>query len=336
MAAAGAGTGTVVVSGGASVVDAALAGVGGAASVSVVKEEGGFGVGAAVAKGGAGVDAVTVADVVSVAATSAAGLVTTRGLPLSMAGSEAGSFSVGGVGSDGCGGAFGSSEESEEAAIRLLKDVGKDGAAEIDWGTEKAGLGLESGGLNKLPDPAPLDKSAPVESSTDFWSPAPKLNCGAPLPIPSPASPNANEAAAGLVDESLASSPWPTRSPEKLPRVSPPIVLGGGCGSILRAAAVEVGFSTDGYGGRVGDPEPRAGEVDFGVRGNGSSPVWPNIILPFPPKENLLTSFTCEIPATCGTEAKLKPEDPDVKEKPLLELCSAELAGATETSVLDD
>lgn len=207
---------------------------------------------------------------------------------LSTAGSVTGSFSGGGVGSEGCG-AFGSSEESEGAARRLLKDVGKAGVIELGWGTEKAGFGFDSGGLNKLPNATPLDKSAAVESSADFWRPVPKLNCAAPLPIPSPVSPKANEAAS-LVDESLASSPWPTRSPEKHPRVSPPIVLGG-CGSILRAVVVEVGLSPDVFGGRVGEAVPRAGEGDFGVREKGSSPVWPNNILLFPAKENLFTSF---------------------------------------------
>lgn len=51
------------------------------------------------------------------------------------------------------------------------------------------------------------------------------------------------------------------------------------------------------FGGGVGEAVPRAGDVDLGVRENGSSPVWPNIILPFPPKENLFTSFPCDIPA---------------------------------------
>lgn len=92
---------------------------------------------------------------------------------LPTAGSVVVSFSGGGVGSEGCDGTFGSSDESEEAARRLLKDVGKAEAAEPDWGTEKAGLVFESGGLNKLPDA--LDKSAAV-SSADFWRPAPKLN----------------------------------------------------------------------------------------------------------------------------------------------------------------
>lgn len=333
VAAADVGTEAVVVllSGVASTVGAALSGVGGVASVGAVMEGGGSGVGAVVAKGGVG--AVTVAAVVSVTPASAAGSGTTRGLALSVSGPVTGSFSGGGVGSEGSGETLGSSVDSEGAARRLLKDVGKAEAAEPDWGTEKAGLGFGSGGLNKLPDP--LDKSAPVESSVDFWRPAPKLNCAAPLLIPSPPSPKVNEPAAGLVDESLASSPWPTRSPEKPPRVSPPIVLMG-CGSILRGAVVEAGFSPDVFEGRVGEAVPRAGEVDFGVRENGSSPAWPNIILPFPPKENLLISFTCGIPAPCATEAKLKPVDPDAKEKPLLVLCSAELAGAAATSTLED
>lgn len=278
MAAAEVGKGKVVVvlSGVASIVGAALAGVGGGASVGVVME--GSGVGAVVAKRGAG--AVTATAVVSVVAAIAAGSGTTRGLASSTAGSAAGSFSGGGVGSEGCGGTFGSSEESEEVARRLLKDTAE--ATELDWGTEKAGLGFDSGGLNKLPDAAPLDKSVPVESSTAFWRIAPKLNCAAPLPIPSPVSPKENEAAAGLMDESLASSPGPTRSPEKLPRVSPPAVFGG-CGSILRAVVEEVGLSPEVFSGTDEDPVPRAGD---------SSAVWPNIILPFPPKENLFISFT--------------------------------------------
>lgn len=280
MAAAEVGKGKVVVvlSGVASIVGAALAGVGGGASVGAVME--GSGVGAVVAKRGAG--AVTVTAVVSVVAAIAAGSGTTRGLASSTAGSAAGSFSGGGVGSEGCGGTFGSSEESEEVARRLLKDTAE--ATELDWGTEKAGLGFDSGGLNKLPDAAPLDKSVPVESSTAFWRIAPKLNCAAPLPIPSPVSPKENEAAAGLMDESLASSPGPTRSPEKLPRVSPPAVFGG-CGSILRAVVEEVGLSPEVFSGTDEDPVPRAGD---------SSAVWPNIILPFPPKENLFISFTGE------------------------------------------
>lgn len=131
-------------------------------------EEGGSGVGAVAAKGGVGVGAVTVAAVVSAVATSAAGSGATGGLTLSTAGSVTGSFSGGGVGSEGCGGAFGSSEESGEAASILMKVVGKAEATELDWGTEKAGFGFDSGGLNKLPDAGPLDKSAAVESSAGF------------------------------------------------------------------------------------------------------------------------------------------------------------------------
>lgn len=153
---------------------------------------------------------------------------------------------------------------------------------------EKACLGFGSGGLNKLPEAAPLDKSAAVESSAAFGGPEAKLNCAAPFPTQSPGSPKANEAAAGLEAGSLPSSPWPTRSPEKLPRVSPPTVLRG-CGSTLRA---EAGLSPEALGGRAGPPPPRAGDTDFGVRANGSSPFWPNVN--FPPKENLATSFTGE------------------------------------------
>lgn len=294
MAAAEVGTGAEVVTlmPVSSTVGAALAGAGGVASVGTEMEEDVSGIGAVVAKGCTGVSVAGVG-VVAVVVSSPADSSTTGGLMLSAAGLEAGSFSGGGVGSEGCGGAFGSSEESEDSESKLLKDVGagKAEAAELDWGTEKAGLTFDSEGLNKLPEAAPLDKSAPVESSADFWRPAPKLNCAVPLPRPNPVSPNVNEGAAGLAGDSLSSSPWPTRSPEKLPRVSPPTVLGG-CGSILRAGVEEMGLpaSPDVFGGRAGDAVPRAGEVDFGVRENVSSPVWPNIILPFP-KENLFASF---------------------------------------------
>lgn len=220
MAASEVGTGSVVVvvaavvvvvvvveSGMASIVGAALAGAGGVASAGVVLEEGGSGVGAVVAKGGVGALTVVVVSVVSVVAVSVAGSGITEGLTLSTGGSVAGSFSGGGVGSEGCEGAFGSSDASEGAARRLLKDARKAEAVELDWGTEKASLVFDSGGLNRLPDTAPLDKSAPVESSEDFRRSALKLNCAAPLPIPSPESPKVNEAAVGLAEESLASSP---------------------------------------------------------------------------------------------------------------------------------
>lgn len=163
--AAATGAVVVVLSGVASITGATLAGVGGVASAGAVMEEGASGVGAVVAKGGAGDGAVTVAAVVSAVTASAVGSATTGRLVLSTAGSVAGSFSGGGVGSEGCGGSFGSSDKSAEAARILLKDIGKAEATELDWGTEKAGLGFDSGGLNKLPDAAPLDKSAPVESS---------------------------------------------------------------------------------------------------------------------------------------------------------------------------
>ena len=250
-------------------------------------EGGGSGVGAVVAKGGGGVSAAG-AGVVSMVAASPAESGTSGAQAPSTMCSEAASFSRGGVASEVWGGAFGSSEESEDSTRRLLKDV-------PDWGTEKAGLLVDSGGLNKLPDAAPFAKSDPGESSADFWTPGPKLNCAAPLPIPSPLSPKVKEAGEGLAEPSLASSPWPTRSPEKLPSVSPPTVLGG-CGSTLRAVAVEVGLaaSPGGFGGRVGEAVRRAGEVDFGLKENPSSPAGPNPILPFTPKENLLTSFAGE------------------------------------------
>lgn len=88
--------------------------------------------------------------------------------------------------------------------------------------------------------------------------------------------------------DSFASSPWPTRSPEKLPRVSPPTILGG-CGSVLRAVVEEMSLAASPNVFGVGDIVPRAGEVDFGVRENVSSAVWPNTALPFP-DENLLPS----------------------------------------------
>lgn len=165
VAAAEVGTGAMaaaaVLSGVASNAGAALAGAGAVASVGAAMEEGRFAVGLNVAKGGVGA---------GTAVASAAGLSTTKGLPLCPAGPAAGCFSGGGVGSEGCGENFGSSEESEEAARRLPKDVGEAESMELDWGTEKACLGFGSGGLNKLPDAAaPMDKSATVESSADFW-----------------------------------------------------------------------------------------------------------------------------------------------------------------------
>lgn len=210
VAAADAGTGALAEgSGVTSNVEGALAGAGGVASAGAVMVEGGSGAGAVVAEGmdGVGAAGVGVTAAVSVVATSAAGSGTTGLLVLSTTGSvRVDSLSGGGVGSEGCGGAFSSSTESAEAASRLLKDVGNAEAVEPDCGTEKTGLEFDSGGLNKLPDAVPLDKSAAVESSVDFWRPAAKLNCGAPLLMPSPLSPKVNAAAAGLV-ESLASSP---------------------------------------------------------------------------------------------------------------------------------
>lgn len=151
----------------ASVAGAALTGAGGVASGGAVMVEAGSGVGTGAAKGGVGAGAAGVGLAAMVAA-SPAESGTTGGLELSTVASEAGSFSGGGVGSEICGGAFGSCEESEDAVRRLLKDVGKPEAVEPDWGTEKAGLLFDSGGLNKLPDTTPLDRSAPVDSSADF------------------------------------------------------------------------------------------------------------------------------------------------------------------------
>lgn len=147
----------VLLSGVASIVGAVLAGGKGAGSVGVVMEDEGSGAG--VVTGAAGVS------VVAAASSVGSGIMTD--LLHSTAGSAAGSFSGGGVGSEGCG-CFGSSGVSEGAARRLLKETGKAVLTELDWGTEKAGFGTESGGLNKLLEVAPLDKSVPVASSADF------------------------------------------------------------------------------------------------------------------------------------------------------------------------
>lgn len=152
-----------------------------------------------------------------------------------------GSSTGGGVGSEGCWGAFSSSDDSEEGARRLLKDIGRAEAVEVGGGTEKAGLAFDSGGLNKLLGAGPLDRSD-----------APKLKFGTPLPRPRLASPNVNEAGFGA--ESLASSPWPTRSPENIPRVSPPVVFAS-CGSVLKAVVLGVvlAASFNALGPKVGD-----------------------------------------------------------------------------------
>lgn len=110
-----------------------------------------------------------------------------------------------------------------------------------------------------------------------------------------------------------------------MPRVSPPVVLGG-----WAEGALVTSFG-------VGDPAPRAGEVDFGVRANGSSTAAPKTILPPPlPKENLPTSLPWEFPAPCAPEEKLKLVELGVKENPLLLIWSVVLAGAAETSALDE
>lgn len=265
------------------------------ASVGAEMEEEVSGVGATVAKGSAGVGA-GVGDVgmETVGAASPADSITAGGLVPSIAGLEARSFSGGGVDSEVCRVAFGSSEESGDAVSKLLKVFGvKYAGAETDepaWGMEKAGLVFDSEAFNKPLKVTPFATSAPVESSAGFWRPTPKLNCTAPLLTPNPDSPKVNEEAADL--GSVDSSPWPTRSPEKLPSVSPPTVLRG-CGSILRPG-VEAGgvpASPDVLEGRVGYTVPRETEVDFELREKVSSTACPNPILPFP-KENLLASFT--------------------------------------------
>lgn len=260
-----------VLSGTASVVGAALPAVGGVASVAVVVED--SAAGSAVARGDTG--DVTVAAAVSALAASAAGSGTTVGLTGSTGGSAAGSFSGGGVGSEGCGGILGASEMPD--ARILLKDNA--GAAALDGGTGKVNLEFDSGGLNKLPEAASLDKSVPGKVFTAAGKIPPKVNCEAPLVRASPGSPKENEAAVGLADASLASSPWPTRSPEKLPRVSPPASFEG-CGSTLRTVAV--GLSPEEFGA-----------AEDAAEATDSSMVWPKSILPFP-KENLFASFTRE------------------------------------------
>lgn len=144
------------------------------------------------------------------------------------------------------------------------------------------GLVLEevSGGLNRLPEVVALEKSVTGGNLAAAWPLVSKVNCGFPLARLSPGSPKEKEAALGLVSASLASSPWPTRSPEKLPRVSPPASLEG-CGS-TRSAEVE-GLSPEPFG----TDEDAAEAID-------SSITWLNSAFPFPPKENLPASFTAK------------------------------------------
>lgn len=94
----------------------------------------------------------------------------------------------------------------------------------------------------------------------------------------------------GLASGSLASSPWPTRSPEKLPRVSPPASLEG-CGSTRRA--VVEGLSPEAL-----DADEDAAEA------TDSSITWLNSNFPFP-KGNLVGSFTVK---TCK-KTVLEPTD---------------------------
>lgn len=139
----------------------------GVASVSAEVEERGSGVGDTVGKGDVDAGAVGVG---LAAVPSPADSGTTGALVLSTAGLSLSSFvslSAGGVGSEGCRGDFATSEESEGSARRLLKDVGN--VEELDWVVEKFGLVFDAGGLNKLPDVTPFDKSPAIESSADFW-----------------------------------------------------------------------------------------------------------------------------------------------------------------------
>lgn len=268
VAAAGAGKGVVgvVLSGPPSTVAAV---VGGANVGGLASEEEGEGAGAVEAGGGAGV-AIGAAAGVSTAASSAAAPGAAKALEGSPTGSAAGCFSGcgggGGVGSTGCGRALIS---SEGAARRLPKDTGKAEAGELGWGAEKVGLGFCSGGLNKLPKDAPLDKSEPAGTSGAAWRIGPKLNGAAP-------------AAAAFDGASFASSPCPTRSPEKLPRVSPPPAFAG-CGSTLKAAAEDGGLSAEATEGTVEEALLAAAETL-------SPGGWPKTILPFP-KENWFISL---------------------------------------------
>lgn len=131
-----------------------------------------------------------------------------------------------------------------------------------------------SGGLNRLPEVTALglEKSDPGGN----FPLVSKVNCLA-LVSASPGSPKEKEAALGFASTSLASSPWPTRSPEKLPRVSPPASLEG-CGSTRSAGA-------EGLSPEALDADEDAAET------TDSSITWPSSDFPFP-KENLLGSFT--------------------------------------------
>lgn len=112
---------------------------------------------------------VGAADVVVAAVTGGSG--SAGALVRSTAGSLVlGSGKAAGVLSEGCW------DSSVGAARRLLKDVGSAEAAEVEGVIEKVGMELESGGLNKLPDPDTLGKSAAAPSSADFWGAEPKLN----------------------------------------------------------------------------------------------------------------------------------------------------------------
>lgn len=64
-----------------------------------------------------------------------------------------------------------------------------------------------SGGLNRLPEADPLEKSVPGGKFPAAWTLVSKVNCGFPLLRASPGSPKKKEAAVGLGSASLASSP---------------------------------------------------------------------------------------------------------------------------------
>lgn len=233
------------------------------------------------------------------------------------AGSEGfgGSGSGGRVASEDLGSSGGSWGVDALAASRLPRDVGKADTAKGGCGAEKPGLVLDSGGLNTpLPE---LTDTGPLVASTGPGTPKP--NCAAP-------SPKANL----RLGAEASVSPWPTRSPEKLPRVSPPGAVGAWGSTTLRVGVAVEGLagSPDMLGGGVEEVlTPSAGELDLEAKEKGSSPAALNTLLPLP-KANLLMSFTVP-PAPWETDAKLKLEDPGVKENALLVPCSVALVGVS-------
>lgn len=320
---AGAEVGSAPRSGAVSGVGTGVVGAGGWAGVAAAASSTGAemeatgtweGAGESATGGGVGV-CVGTAGLGTWTSTVVAAALSTGGL--SAGGSGLSSGSRGETGSTRGPVALGSSGDSREEVRRLLKE-------------EKAVLALGSGGLNTPPE---LMETTGLERSV---APVPKLNCAAPIPRPPPplsGCANTKPDVAGLAGASLvSSSPWPTRSPEKLPRVSPPRA---GWGSTRRAPVLDEGLtgSPDTVGGGVGEPAPRAGEAeaDLGVKEKGSSVAEElNSIFPtLPPpdaaallNENLAPSFTCDPAAPWETDEKLKALlDAALKEKPLL-LCS--------------